>query len=408
MLIRQPFFGTLAASLNVVMTTGISGGASTDGAAIHCDPNWIASQTDSEITAVLTEMVMHVALRHHIRMRGKEADRWNRASDQAAFHALLRAGVVLRQGATPVPAYSKLNAEQIYALMAPDQGTAQPPRDASAAGQPNAQSPEGDMCAGDSAASDELAGDQGDLLSGNAQSHAPGPQGTTGAAHSPGGQPGDVMAPPADVDSAAAEQAVRHRVMLAAKATKGRGRLPAALEAEIADVLRHRTDWRSHLVHWMQERSAADYSWRRPNPRYIPLGLYLPALRTESMGAIVFAIDTSGSIDQDMLDQAASEASALCAELEPRAMHVVYCDAAIQRVETYERGDEMKFRPAGGGGTDFRPVFDWVERLDEPPAGVVFVTDGAGIFPTSEPECPVLWLVNSPVVAPFGETVRTN
>lgn len=410
MLIRQPFFGTLAASLNLAMTAGTPGGARTDGTAIHFDPRWVAQQSDTELTAVITEMVMHIVLKHHIRIRGKDPQRWNRAADQAVFHTLQRANVALRHGAYAQPEFQGLNAEQIYQRMAP-QPQPQPPENESASDQCRAApaaSPQGGAANADPQPPDEGASpgealEQFDLLcdTGGGAKELPTRQ--------PGAdEPGGVIELPSDVDSAVAEQNVRQLVMRAAKATRVKGKLPGDLDREIGELLRARTDWRSHLVHWMQQLSAADYSWRRPNPRFMPLGLYLPALRTEEMGAVVFAIDTSGSIGQEELDQAASEASALCAELNPRAIHVVYCDAKVQRVETYERGDALNFRPAGGGGTNFRPVFDWVEALDEPPAGVVYVTDGYGAFPTSAPEVPVLWLINSDVVAPFGDTVRTN
>ena len=67
----------------------------------------------------------------------------------------------------------------------------------------------------------------------------------------------------------------------------------------------------------------------------------------------------------------------------------------------------------GGGGTDFRPLFD---RLDiDPPGGEVpsvciYMTDGFGDFPSIEPRFPVLWAVVPGGIDeenfPFGEAIR--
>jgi predicted metal-dependent peptidase len=50
----------------------------------------------------------------------------------------------------------------------------------------------------------------------------------------------------------------------------------------------------------------------------------------------------------------------------------------------------------GRGGTDFRPVFRWLEEQDQfvdaTRSPLVFATDGYGTFPTAPPACPVIWL----------------
>jgi predicted metal-dependent peptidase len=47
-------------------------------------------------------------------------------------------------------------------------------------------------------------------------------------------------------------------------------------------------------------------------------------------------------------------------EAAPEAIHVVYCDDAIVGTETYQPGDVIALTLYGGGGTAFRPVFDWI------------------------------------------------
>jgi predicted metal-dependent peptidase len=48
----------------------------------------------------------------------------------------------------------------------------------------------------------------------------------------------------------------------------------------------------------------------------------------------------------------------------------------------------------GGGGTDFRPVFDWVREQGMMPSALVFLTDGMGTYPDQPPPYPVLWVLS--------------
>jgi len=76
----------------------------------------------------------------------------------------------------------------------------------------------------------------------------------------------------------------------------------------------------------------------------------------------------------------------------------------------YEPWDTMELPTdmEGGGGTDFRPVFDWVEHENRSPNMLVYFTDGAGEFPKLPPNYPVIWLVKGKGVVPWGERVQLN
>src|SRR5208282_5738727 len=55
----------------------------------------------------------------------------------------------------------------------------------------------------------------------------------------------------------------------------------------------------------------SDYAWTPPNRRHIARGLYLPSLRSETLGPVVVGVDTSGSIDDATLAAFAAEISAI-------------------------------------------------------------------------------------------------
>lgn len=123
------------------------------------------------------------------------------------------------------------------------------------------------------------------------------------------------------------------------------------------------------------------------------------------MGPVLVAIDTSGSIDDVLLKQFASELRSIASETRPARVHVVYCDARIGRHDVFERDDLLELHPIGGGGTDFRPVFELAAKLDEAPVAIVYLTDLDGTFPNQAPEIPTLWATPNRKQAPFGETV---
>ena len=66
---------------------------------------------------------------------------------------------------------------------------------------------------------------------------------------------------------------------------------------------------------------------------------------------------------------------------------------SIKQLEKYEES----FWVSGGGGTDFRPVFEYVETLLEDGEfedlrGLIYFTDGYGIFPPKAPEYDVAFV----------------
>jgi predicted metal-dependent peptidase len=86
---------------------------------------------------------------------------------------------------------------------------------------------------------------------------------------------------------------------------------------------------------------------------------------------------------------------------------VVYCDEVVNDAQEFGPSEPITLEPKGGGGTNFRPVFDWVEKNGVAPACLVYLTDLCCTeFPDATPGYPVLWVTDSRRTAPFGETLR--
>ena len=191
----------------------------------------------------------------------------------------------------------------------------------------------------------------------------------------------------------------------AAKMAQSRGTLPGSLKRLLDDALAPPIPWREALAQFMTERTKDDYSWRRPNPYYAHTGIYLPTMDGIGMGEVVIALDTSGSV-ASVLNEFGSTVKDILNATAPLRVHVVYCDAAVNRVSTFDRGQEVTFEAVGGGGTDFRPVFDYVRDQGIRPACLLYLTDMYGYFPQEAPDYPVMWCATSDQTGPFGETLR--
>jgi predicted metal-dependent peptidase len=131
----------------------------------------------------------------------------------------------------------------------------------------------------------------------------------------------------------------------------------------------------------------------------------------EAPGHIVFAVDTSGSMADEQLARLFSEVRAY-RETFPCQLTVIQADAAIQSVTTYDEMDGIEIPPnvtvVGRGGTDFRPVFRWIEE-NAPGANLIYATDGFGTFPQVSSGGAVIWLLCRPHIefdqVPFGVCV---
>jgi predicted metal-dependent peptidase len=90
-------------------------------------------------------------------------------------------------------------------------------------------------------------------------------------------------------------------------------------------------------------------------------------------------------------------------------LDIIWCDSKIARMEKIARGANVK--PAGGGGTSFAPVTNYLVEHDGEYSGLIYFTDGYCDDFGTNPNIPCIWLLPAPCKSfdpPFGATVVFN
>jgi len=185
---------------------------------------------------------------------------------------------------------------------------------------------------------------------------------------------------------------------------KSQGHLPSHVRSLIDAVLAHKTiSWKSELRKFVgyEEFSNFKTSRKRINRRF---PIVQPGYLVERKAHFVVAIDSSGSISDVEFGKFFKEIGMMHAA--KLSITYVECDADIQLVEEYRRKPKVaQHKRVGYGGTDIRPVFDFVKnkhyknhrgqefKIRGKVDGLIYLTDGYGSYPDPKDLiCPVIWV----------------
>lgn len=199
-------------------------------------------------------------------------------------------------------------------------------------------------------------------------------------------------------------------VVEAARFAESQGNCPASVRDYVREITKPRFDWKAALARFMSRARKGDYSFRRPNKRYASFGLVMPSLHSYTADAFV-AIDSSGST-MGYMPAFFGHLCQLSRTLKV-PIDVAQIDTEVQNVFRLKSPDDVKkFGKDMGGGTDFRPMFEWLRKMVRKPEVVIFFTDGYGDYPKTPPPYKVLWCIpgadalkGSDYYPPFGQVL---
>ena len=143
----------------------------------------------------------------------------------------------------------------------------------------------------------------------------------------------------------------------------------------------------------------ANHTWAQPNRRVIDEGTYLPSYEKEGEACVLIGLDSSGSMNKEVLGIAWENVKAILDSAQFTEIRFIQCDGVVQSDETYHDVGELpeKLDAKGRGGTHFYPTFDRINDkpcIDEPQV-MIYISDleaGRSDYPKEEPSFPVVWL----------------
>lgn len=392
LILDKPFLGALVLRMPLEMgdpawcTT-----AATDAKKIYFNYEYINQLHGSETQFVLAKQALHCALSHFARRGHRIKHRWDLACEYAINPILVEEGFTAPPGTLIEDSFSGMSAEEIYCCL-------QDKDDGDADSSENEE--EGNEETTDPTDSDDSPDAQPPQEQNQQNDDEPDDSDFKGSP-----QPATMSQQEQDNLSVQWQQ----RLAGAAQQAQQAGKLSESMARMVEFMLQPKLPWRALLARHMTATARDDYNYSRPSSRRGDPSIF-PSLRSSQVNMVV-AIDVSGSIDDQEMSEFLCEIDAIKGQLRAR-ISLLACDAELVKGSPwiFESWEEFALPKTitGGGGTDFRPVFDWVEKQDQAPELLVYFSDCVGKFPSYQPHYSVIWLVKGNQTVPFGQRIQLN
>lgn len=393
--LRHEFLAAPGMTCNIVRNDDIAT-AATDGKTHYFNAQYLASLSFEERVGLALHENGHDALGHPWRMGDRDPQYWNIAADLALNEWLSQAGITLPSGAVFARDISAKLAQAGCPLSERKQLATMATEQAYDLLVKYLSKPDGNS-----------GGKPGDKTDGKPSLPKPGP--------------GEVLPAPAadNKQEKVAEQMERlqvtaDRVLKQEAARRERGehfvsQIPGFMRELLAAARENVVDWRSATWRFVAGEQPGDVTYSKPNKKYADGDIIMPVVERRGVGNIAVCVDTSGSVSAEAVSAFLAEVQAILDTIQPQSLTLIPCDAKVieAQVEVLQPGDVIEARNwEGGGGTSFKPPFEYLDRHNIVVDRVIYLTDMEGRFP-ADPGIPTLWVSTSRVdKAPFGDVIN--
>ncbi len=342
LLAEYPYFGTIASRLELVPNEDIQAFRS-NGIRLEYNPAFFEKIELSRMEFVFANGAMHASLLHENRKNSRSGWLWQLATDYAINDMLVLNGLKRPEEATYSQRFSGLYAEEIYEMLKED------------------------------ILRDELEYEADDMQD-------------------------------TELQEGLQEQLFEEFAHAILQDEEKNGALPQSIELFFELQKIGTIDWRNELKIAIERFHKDDFTLMPPNKKFLHMGVYLPSCVSNRF-ALVIAIDSSGSVDENLLNAFLSEVNFLMDSVANYKIDLFVCDDVIRSHQLFYSGDLLEVSLQGGGATDFRPVFEFVERELEDTKLLLYFSDLEGIFPHATPAYSVKWIAPKEREVPFGEII---
>jgi predicted metal-dependent peptidase len=358
LLFSQPFFGTLIMHLPLVDVTdqGWCPTAAVDGRNIYYNRDFFKKLDVDEIQFVLCHEVLHVAFDHFGRRSHRDPQWWNMANDYVINATLIQDKIgkmpTERVPVTDTDSTGRKTTSQRVGLY--DEKYARPAIWTSEAVYDDLEKRK---------VKKELTLDVHLEMGKDGGGNKDGKDG--------------IPIKVSDEDLKKIREEMKAKVLQAANAAAGK--MPAGLRRLIDDLVEPKVNWRDLLKQSIQSCLTDDFTWMRPNRKYMYGGIFLPTLKKDETIDLEIAIDMSGSISDAMGKDFLSEVHGIMNMYSDFKIGILTFDTRVYNHQTFTKetaDDLLKYKLGGGGGTDFGCFWKhWMDNQIEPKLALVF-TDG--------------------------------
>lgn len=342
LLLDYPFFGTIASGMEMVSNDTIESFAVRDNT-IEYREGYMEPLSSDERLFVLCNGALHEALSHTLRRGNRSPWLWEMACDYAINALLIDNGFTAPSQITYDKRFGTLSTEEIYAELALE----------------------------------FLDQEQNDRDSDDRR----------------------------DSESADEKLSRAQRERRTREAMEKDDPLSEAFVRQFGLEVKSRIDWRSELRDCIGGHYISDYTLIPPSKKLLYEGIYLPGATSRHLD-LAIAIDSSGSVDEALLSQFIVEVESITELFGSYSIDLIVCDDRIRSHTRFENGESITYSLAGGGGTDFRPVFGIIDSWIHRPKVLLYFTDLDGKFPPYEPPYEVLWIAPQLADVPFGRVIE--
>ena len=402
LILDKPFLGALALRLPLIAANpDWCPACITDARALYFNPDYIDKLSLEQTQFVLAREALHCALSHFARRQHRIKARWDIACEYSINPVLVSDGLTPPPATIVIADYEGMTAEEIYPYIQDNEDddtleenvqSGQDSDPGKSGKQKNKENREG----GQGEPPNQEDANSGGATETQQQQELSGEQGAA--------QPEPLSASELDALSTQWQQRMAGAALQAQQA----GKLAGKLARMVGEMLQPRLPWRMLLARYMTQVARDDYSYARPSRREGEM--IMPSLRS-SQANIVVALDTSGSVSNQELAEFLAEINTLKAQLRASiTLHACDTELATSGPWIFEAWEEFKLPEEfhGGGGTDFRPIFSWMEQQGLATDMLLYFTDAVGEFPAIEPAYPVIWLVKGKAPVPWGQRIQLN
>ncbi len=362
LLVNYPYFGTLASKLELVVNDDIESFKS-DGKKLEFREEYLNELELSEVEFILANGAMHASLAHESRREKRSGWLWQMATDIAINDMLLENGLDMPYGAEYRKRFSGMYAEEIYAELKADilrdDEDLEYEADNADEIEPNEKEDKSEFS---TQTQEEL---QEEILQ---------------------------------------EQLLAEEAISLLESELKRGDAPQSIERFFKIDGFGKVDWREEIRIALQKYFLDDYTLLPPSKKLLYAGIYLPSSVSQTF-RLVIAIDSSGSVDEELLSQFLTEVNFLMSLVSRYEIELLVCDDKIHSHKTFYSGDSLSVDLQGGGGTDFRPVFSYIEENFDDVKLLLYFTDLEGFFPKEQSSYEVKWVSHKSKDVPFGEVI---